>query len=390
MPAGQPRQRAGERGGHVAEAGGHGLGDAVILPRPDTAALLPEGDDRATSLAQPLAGEGYVGAVDLGGTKILAAVFNPQGQITGRAKRPTGRDHAPVAIIDRIAQTLRQAAADGGIDASAITAVGVGAPGPVRPADGSITVAPNLDWVDVPLQAELAARLALPVAVGNDVRVAVLAEHAAGAGRGARDMVGIWPGTGVGGGMILNGELYTGSASMAGEIGHMTILAGGPRCGCGGRGHLEALCSRTAIVRAVAKQVKRGGKTVLTKIAGKDVTRATSGDLAEAWSRSDQLVMRAIDEAARYLSLGIASVANLLNPELVVLGGGVVEGLGQHFVDSVRGRVARMPLTSSTETLRIVKSELGDDAGITGAALLARRLQRSRTSSLARHVTAPI
>lgn len=389
MPAGQPRQRGGERGGHVAQAGGNGLGDAAVLPQPNTL-VLPEGGIRATPLLGPLVGEGYVGAVDLGGTKILAAVFNPQGQIAGRAKRPTGRDHAPAAIIDRIAQTLRQAAAAAGIDASAITAAGVGAPGPVRPEDGSITIAPNLDWVNVPLQADLAARLDLPVAVGNDVRVAVLAEHAAGAGRGVRDMVGIWPGTGVGGGMILNGEPYTGSASMAGEIGHITILAGGPRCGCGGRGHLEALCSRTAIVRAVAKQVKRGGKTVLTKIVGKDITRATSGDLAEAWSRGDQLVVRAIDEAARYLALGIASVANLLNPELAVLGGGVVEGLGQPFVDAVRGRVAKMPLTSSTGTLRIVKSELGDDAGITGAALLARRLQHSRMSPLPRLATSPI
>ncbi|MGH2353971.1 MAG: ROK family protein, partial [Chloroflexota bacterium] len=227
----------------------------------------------------------------------------------------------------------------------------------------------------------LQARLQVPVAVGNDVRVAVLAEHAAGAGRGVRNMVGIWPGTGVGGGLILNGHLYMGEGAMAGEVGHITIKAGGPKCGCGGRGHLEALASRTAIVRDIAKAVKKGEKTLLTKTVGKDVSTATSGALARAWRRGDKLVTRVLDRAAEHLALGIASVANLLNPELVVLGGGVVEGLGESYIEQVRKLVRKMPLQSSTESLRIVKSELGDDAGITGAALLARRLAGGTTTA---------
>ncbi len=379
-------------------AGNNPAGDAPASPQDGVVALpigqvtpaQPPSGPVSGPPSGPLTGEGYVGAVDLGGTKILAAVFGPQGQIAGRAKRPTGRDHTPAAVLDRIAECLRQAAAAAGVNAADLRGVGIGAPGPIRPEDGSVAIAPNLDWVDVPLRAELVARLAVPVAVGNDVRVAVLAEHGAGAGRGARDMVGIWPGTGVGGGLILNGELYTGTAAMAGEVGHITVHAGGPKCGCGGRGHLEALCSRTAITRAIAKRVKQGDKTILTKIAGKDVTRATSGDLAKAWARRDKLVVQAVDQAAAYLALGIASVANLLNPELIVLGGGVIEGLGEPFIDLVRGRVAGMPLASSTRPLRIVKSELGDDAGISGAALLARQLQHSRTRSLAPQATSPV
>jgi glucokinase len=329
--------------------------------------------DGQAAPASPLAGDGYVGAVDLGGTKILAAVFDPQGEVVSRSKRPTGTDHTPAVVLDRIADGVRRAAAGAGIDPAALRAVGLGAPGPIDLGSGTILFAPNLDWHDVPLRAELEARLGVPVAVGNDVRVAVLAEHGAGAGRGAKDMVGIWPGTGVGGGLILDNKLYTGSHAFAGEVGHITIKAGGPRCACGGRGHVEALCSRPAIVKAIARAVKKGEKTVLTRLAGKDVTRATSGNLAAAWRRGDKVVSRAVDDAAKYLAIAIASLATLLNPELVVLGGGVVEGLGEPFVEKVRGYLVGMPLTSSTGSLRILKSTLGDDAGITGGALLARR-----------------
>jgi glucokinase len=348
-------------------------------------AAPPGNPDQSSALGQaapapgsPLAGAGHVGAVDLGGTKILAAVFDAEGQIVSRAKLPTGRDHTPAVVLDRIADCLREAARRAGVAPESLAAVGLGAPGPIDLASGTILLAPNLDWVDVPLRAELEARLGVAVEVGNDVRVAVLAEHGVGAARGARDVVAIWPGTGVGGGLILDDRLYTGSQAFAGEIGHITVKAGGPRCGCGGRGHLESLCSRTAIVKRVARAVRAGEKSVLTRKTGKDVTRAASGDLAWAHARGDKVVGKAVDEAARYLALGIASMANLLNPELVVLGGGVVEGLGERFVEQVRAYVAGMPLTSSTGSLRIVKSTLGDDAGITGGALLARRTQVAR------------
>jgi glucokinase len=175
--------------------------------------------------------------------------------------------------------------------------------------------------------------------------------------------------------MIMDGKLYGGVGDLAGEVGHMTIKAGGPKCGCGGRGHLEALCSRTAIVREIAKMVKRGAKSEITKIAGGNILQATSGDLAKALLRGDKVVMKVLDRASKHLALGIASVANLLNPEMVVLGGGVIEALGDPFVERVTELVRKQPLRAATADLKIVKSQLGDDAGITGAALLARQIQ---------------
>jgi glucokinase len=271
-----------------------------------------------------------------------------------------------------MADAVREAANEAGVDPSALDGIGVGAPGPIGADGGVVQVAPNLGWVEFPLRDELAGRLGRPVFLGNDVSVAVLAEHRVGVGRGTRHMVGIWPGTGVGGGIIANGRLYGGAQQMGGEIGHITVKAGGPKCGCGGRGHLEALCSRTAIVKEIARQAKGGEKTSLGKYAGKNLAKATSGDLRKAYEKGDRLVTKVLDRAAKYLALGIASAANLLNPELVVLGGGVIEALGDPFVERVRQLTRKQPLAAVTRDLRIEPSQLGDDAGITGAALLVR------------------
>jgi glucokinase len=204
--------------------------------------------------------------------------------------------------------------------------------------------------------------------------LAVLAEHVAGAGKGADSLIGVWPGTGIGGGVIIDGKIVTGITNSAGEIGHMTVKAGGPLCACGARGHLEALASRTAIVRWMTKQVERGDSSVLTNLVGSDLSKATSGDLAEALRQGDKLTTAAIERSAKYIAIGIASLANVLNPEVVVIGGGLAEALGETFVDQIRQQFKGRPMLASTDPLRIVKSALGDDAGIVGAAFVARRL----------------
>lgn len=323
-----------------------------------------------------LAGNGYVAGIDLGGTKVLAAIFSPDGSIVSRAKVVTGRTGG-IDVVERMAAAVREAAKVARLDLSQVTAVGTGVPAPVNPVTGVVHMTPNIaGWEDMPLKQELGGRLdGIPVAIDNDVRVAVIAEHGAGAGVGARNMVGIWPGTGVGGGLILDGRIYTGSASYAGEIGHITIKEGGDPCGCGGRGHLEAYCSRTAIVKQLEKLVRAGKKTRLTRIVGRDVLRAKSSDLAEAAALGDSVVISVLDRTARYLAIGIASIANLLNPEIIVLGGGVIEALGDDFVEQVTARVRTEPFRATTGPLKIVASALGDDAGITGAAIIARQMQ---------------
>ncbi len=320
-----------------------------------------------------LAGDGYVVAIDLGGTKILTAIVGPTGEIIGRKKKSTGKNHDPAVLIDRIAECVREALLASGLEIGVLRGVGIGAPGTVDFTNGVVSHAPNLGWHDVRLKAELERRLGVPVAVDNDVRIAVRAEHAIGIGRGVRHMIGIWPGTGVGGGIVIDGEVVTGATNSAGELGHITVKAGGPLCGCGGRGHLEALASRTAIVKYIEKRVQKGDSTILQK-SEDAISKTRSEALAKAYVHGDKVVTKAINRAARYLSIGIASIANTVNPELVVIGGGLVEALGEPFVRRIADGVRGQPMIAATENLRIVRSALGDDAGAMGAALIARRL----------------
>ena len=319
-----------------------------------------------------LGGDGHVGAIDLGGTKIFGAVFAPDGRIVGRSTVLIGRDHTPTSVVDKMVDAVDAAARAAGVARRDLRAVASGAPSPVELGSGIVVHAPNLGWHRFPLRDELGRRLGVPVAVENDVRAAVLGENAAGAGRGVRNWVGVWPGTGIGGGVVLDGQLWRGSSNSAGEFGHMTIKAGGPRCGCGGRGHLEALASRTGIVNAIVRAVTRGQRTILTDWLGHDLAATSGADLGRAWTAGDAVVSRVVDEAAGYLALGIASIANCVNPELVVFGGGVVEGLGDRFLELIARKLRGQEMVTATDPLRLVRCQLGDDAGLCGAALVAR------------------
>jgi glucokinase len=321
-----------------------------------------------------LAGPGHVGTIDLGGTKIFAAIVAPDGRILDRATELVGDDRDPQAVVGKMSDALAGAAATNGLTIDQLKAVGVCAPSPVVSDTGVVVHAPNLGWHNFPLKAELAKRLRIAVAVENDVRAAVIGEQAAGAGRGVRNWVGLWPGTGIGGGVVLNGELWRGASNSAGEFGHMTIKADGPMCGCGARGHLEALASRVGICNEVARQVAAGRTTSLTDAVGPDLQDASGADLGEAWRAGDQLVAEVVDQAAEYLAIGIASIANCINPSLVVLGGGVVEGLGDDLVALIANKLRGHPMVAATDFVRLVRCQLGDDAGLVGSALLARRL----------------
>jgi glucokinase len=312
--------------------------------------------------------------VDMGGTKILSAVIDAEGNILGTAKVPTKAEEGTSVVIDRIANCIQKAIDESGVASDSIQAVGIGAPGPLDPATGVVIFAPNLGWRDVPLKAELETRVGIPTFVDNDVNVGTLGEHVFGAGKDVQNVVGIFVGTGIGGGIILQGELFHGASKTAGEIGHIIVKADGPRCGCGTRGCLEALASRTAMAKQFQRAIlKKGKKSVISKLTNGDLGAIRSGVLAKAIRLNDKVTLKIIKKVTKYLGIGIGSIVNFLNPEMIVLGGGVVEALDDTFLDNIRSAAEKYALPNTLNGVQIVRAKLGDNAGILGAAALARQ-----------------
>ncbi len=330
----------------------------------------------------------YVVGVDLGGTKILAAVVDAKGRVVGRSKRKTLPQDVTVAdpplIADRIALTVQEALSAAGINRAKIQAVGASAPGPVDVNTGWVARAANLSgWENgYDLGPELSKRLQLPVVVDNDVNLGTLGEAVYGAGRGVADLIGIFVGTGIGGGIILDGKLRRGFRWSAGEIGHMVIDVDGPVCGCGLPGHVEALASRGAFSRRLAEAMAAGERSLLAerganeaaRLSARDVASAiTSGDIRAALDAGDALTLRILGEVQEVLGLLIASVVNLLDPEAIILGGGLTQSLGQPFVQAVSvAAYANFFLADPERRVKIAAAALGDDATVLGASVLAR------------------
>jgi glucokinase len=311
--------------------------------------------------------------VDLGGTKILAGVFDAQMQCIGRCKISTKAQRGADAVMDRIARAVHDAVDECDLSLKQVRAVGVGAPGAVDPEAGRVIFAPNLGWEDLPLKRELEKRLGLPVMLQNDGNICTLGVYEAELQRRPKHLVGIFLGTGIGAGLIINGELFGGFNSSAGEVGHMTLEVGGPKCSCGNRGCFEALAGRQAIFRKIQAGVKNGAKTVLTDMLGDELLDMRSGDLRKAIRRGDKLVERVVEEAAEYTGIAIANLINLLSPEVVVLGGGVIDALEDEMLAIIIETARDYSFPGAFKGVEIFASKLGDDAGITGAAALARR-----------------
>jgi glucokinase len=317
----------------------------------------------------------YVIGMDLGGTKILAAVVDSDGRIIAESKLKTRAKEGPEAVVQRIEEAARSATRQAGVEWENVLGTGIGVPGPVDPDAGIVLHTPNLrGWEDVPLGPQLSELLGVPVYLENDVNLGTLGEHALGAGRGTRDMVGIFVGTGVGGGLILDGRLRTGFRQAAAEVGHMVVLADGPVCGCGKRGCLEALASRTAIERDIQIGLSAGRESLIPELAGKDAGRLTSGVLAKALRGKDPLVTEVMRRAQWYLGLMTGSIVNLIDPEMVVFGGGVAEALGESFVAPIRVTARQHFIQRrGADRVRIVTAQLGDYAAVLGAAVLVRQ-----------------
>lgn len=325
-----------------------------------------------------LPGDVVVG-IDLGGTKILAAVIDDQGRILGQAKRKTKAEAGVEGVVARIVETVDEAVANAKLTRKDVRAIGIGAPGPVNTETGTVATAPNLPgWSNVPLGELIQAQTGMPTAIGNDVNVAALGEFTYGAGRGTSDMISLFVGTGIGGGIILNGQLRVGARGAAGEVGHMVVLADGPYCGCGNRGCIEALASRTAIVESLQRAVAAGRQSSLAELLNQGGSRLSSNALAEAWRAGDALTVEVLGRAQYYLGLHIANIVNLLDPEAIVLGGGVIEALGEAFVAPIRPIAYQHFLQRyDADRVAIIVSQLGDNAGILGAAVLARQRLRA-------------
>jgi glucokinase len=309
--------------------------------------------------------------IDLGGTKVLVGVVSSANRILARAKRPTPAKEGGPAIVAVMTEGIGEALETAGLTRGEIAAVGIGSPGPLDTKSGTILWSSNLDVKNYPIGPELSAAVGWPVLVQNDVRVGGYAEFRLGAGKGHRDVIAAFVGTGIGGCLIRGGEIITGSTGNAGELGHMIVKAGGPRCGCGARGCMEALASKTAIARRVEKAIRKGLPTLLAeKIARKG--RLKSGDLAEAVAAKDLVALKEVQRAAHFLGLGLGGLVNVFGPEIVIIGGGVAGALGDSYVDLVRRAARSQILSDPEETIPIERAALGDDAGVLGAALLAR------------------
>ena len=307
--------------------------------------------------------------IDLGGTKIAALLLDSAGEILGEVRRPTGAEGGLGAVLRAIVDSVRDLA---GKARGRIAAVGLGAPGPLNRREGVIYQAPNLPgWHDVPVVRLLAAELGRPVILENDANAAGFGEWALGAGRGTQDMIYLTVSTGIGGGLILGGRIHHGRDDGAGEVGHMTVLPDGPRCGCGRRGCWEALASGTAIARAAVEGLAGGGESRILELAGGDPSAVDAALVARAAREGDALAWEVLERAFYYLAVGIVNLIHLLNPEAVVIGGGVAK-MGEELFGPVRRMVAERAYPAMVRDLPIVRAALGDRAGVIGAAMVAR------------------
>ncbi|HLE78012.1 MAG TPA: ROK family protein [bacterium] len=312
----------------------------------------------------------YAIGVDLGGTKILTAVVADDGGVLARDRVATPQD-GPDSVVEAVAKTVDAVVAAAGLARTALVGVGVGAPGPLNAQTGVVFQPPNLTgWHDVPFGPMLTERLRLPVGLANDANAAALGEWRFGAGRGIDDLVYLTISTGIGGGIIIGGTLLEGVSGTAGEIGHMTIDVNGPRCVCGNTGCLEVLAAGPAIARAAQAAVTAGTPSTLLDRAGGKVERITARVVAAAAAAGDALAADVFRRAATYVGVGVANLLNLLNPAMVIVGGGVSQA-GDLLLEPIRVTARARAFERPARDARIVLAQLGDNVGAVGAAAVA-------------------
>lgn len=309
--------------------------------------------------------------IDIGGTNIKFGLVDSRGEVVYRQQRPTMAKKGPkvlMHLVTNIAEELLLHAAE---EEHRVHWLGVGTPGAVDARTGTVIgPCPNIEgWQGTEIGSILQERLNMPVFVDNDANVVALAEARFGAAIGSKSMVCVTVGTGIGGGIVMDGRLWRGANHSAAELGHMSICLDGPLCSCGRAGCIEAYCSSGAILERARSKLKKTPTPVFDTLLGGDLSKLTIKKLFTALKKHDSLARETLDETAVYLGTGLAGVVNLLNPETVVIGGGVADG-GGGFVDAVAREIKERAFASAVQDLRVVKATLGNDAGFIGAGLL--------------------
>ena len=306
----------------------------------------------------------------MGGTKTLGAVINSKEGIIARVKRPTKSGSSQKSYIKDLAGIVDELIDKAELKPSNIKAVCLGIPGSVDPYKGVVWLAPNLGIKNFAVKNKLQEKIKLPVLIENDVNLGALGVKNFGVGKNARNMLVMFIGTGIGGAIIIDGKIYRGSNFVAGEIGHVSVEKDGPVCGCGKKGCFEAVASRTAIARNIQKDMKAKKKTVLNKLttANKQIK---SRMLAEAVSANDKLVIKHLSAACQVIGRVLASVTNLMNLDMIVLGGGLIAALKHFMVGQITESFDKYVLKDSAKGIKILASKLGDDAALYGGIALA-------------------
>ncbi len=314
----------------------------------------------------------YSIGIDLGGTKILIALIDREnGTVVEHVKKKTKKEKGPENIIKKMVCGIEELLLLTSKQLDEISSIGVGAAGQIDRKNGIIIAAPNLDCYDLNIKKLLNEKFDIPVFVGNDVEIATIGEQKFGAGKGYNDFVCVFVGTGVGSAIVKDGKIILGATGTAGEIGHIIVDLNGRQCACGAHGCLEAYASRSAIERRIEGALKKGRNSCILDYLepGKSIT---SSMIQKSIEREDELVLQCVTEASEYLSGGLASIINFINPELIILGGGLIEAVDYFYQKTIKkARAKSLPVPASK--IQFKKAALGDYSGVTGAAFLEDR-----------------
>ena len=312
----------------------------------------------------------YIISLDVGGTKVLGAIFNKKHEIIYRLKKKSKENGEESANVEQvIVNVVEEMLKESGIKKSEVTAIASTAPGVVDQEKGIVLFTPNLPWRNYNIKKSMEEKLGIPFFAGNDVNLGVLGEFKYGAAKGYKHVVGLFPGTGMGGGLILDGKLYTGNQFKAGECGHMIVEPEGPLCNCGQRGCLEAFSSKQGMTAYIRQQVSRGRESMMADAVKDGVFRSKA--LKKAYAAKDPVAVEAVDRACHYLAIGTGNLINIFSPQLVLFGGGVIEAMGDIFLEKVLAEVDRYCMPSIRSTVELKNAALGDDSILYGCLALA-------------------